>query len=153
MADFRYDLIPAGATVLCALSGGADSMYLLSRLLEGGCAVKCAHYNHHLRETAQRDEEFVRHWCREQGVLLIVGGDDVAAHAARLGKGVEETARQMRYAFLEETAAREGCALIATGHHAGDNAETVLMNLIRGAGMKGLCGIPERRATPAEVRR
>lgn len=142
---FRYELIPAGATVLCALSGGADSMYLLSRLLEGGCAVKCAHYHHRLRETADRDEQFVRDWCRKQGVPIIVGHGDVAARAAELGQGIEETARQMRYAFLEETAKREGCDLIATGHHAGDHAETVLMNLIRGTGLKGLCGIPERR--------
>lgn len=147
MANFRYDLISTGATVLCALSGGADSMYLVCRLLEGGVAVKCAHYNHRLRETARRDEDFVRRWCESRGIPLFVGGGDVAAQAVRTGQGVEETARQMRYAFLEETAEREGCALIATGHHAGDQAETVLMNLIRGSGMKGLCGIPERRGS------
>lgn len=146
MADgFRYDLIPSEATVLCALSGGADSMYLLCRLLEKGCRVKCAHYNHHLRDTAQRDEDFVRTWCAERNIPLMVGHGDVAARAEALGQGVEETARQMRYAFLEETAEREGCTLIVTGHHAGDNAETVLMNLVRGSGLRGLCGIPERR--------
>ena len=120
-------------------------MYLVCRLLEGGVSVRCAHYNHHLRETARRDENFVRGWCADRGIPLFVGGGDVAAEAARTGRGVEETARRMRYAFLEETAEREGCALIATGHHAGDQAETVLMNLIRGSGRKGLCGIPERR--------
>lgn len=150
MADgFRYDLIPTGASVLCALSGGADSMYLLCRLLEGaadgGYTVRCAHYNHHLRETAGRDEQFVRDWCDRLGVLLTVGGGDVAAQAAARGQGIEETAREMRYAFLQETAAKEGCSLIATGHQAGDNAETVLMNLIRGCGLNGLAGIPERR--------
>lgn len=145
MAGFRYDLIPPGTAVLCALSGGADSMYLLCRLLEGGCAVKCAHYNHRLRDTAQRDEDFVRRWCADRGVPLLVGSGPVAAEAERLGQGVEETARRMRYAFLEETAKREGCRLIATGHHSGDQAETVLMNLIRGSGLKGLSGIPEQR--------
>ena len=143
--NFCFDLIPAGTAVLCALSGGADSMYLLSRLLEGGVDVKCAHYNHSLRDTAGRDEDFVRRWCESRGVPLTVGRGDVSAEAARTGQGVEETARRMRYAFLTETAEREGCALIATGHHAGDQAETVLMNLIRGSGRKGLLGIPERR--------
>jgi len=146
MADhFRYDLIPHGGRVLCALSGGADSMYLLCRLLEGGYEVRCAHFNHCLRETAGWDEDFVRRWCEEKGVPLTVGQGDVSARAAQLGQGVEETARQMRYAFLEETAKQERCEFIATGHHSGDNAETVLMNLIRGSGRNGLCGIPERR--------
>ena len=146
---FRYDLIPAGTAVLCALSGGRDSMYLLCRLLEGaesgGYTVRAAHYDHRLRPTAGRDADFVREQCRLRGVPLTVGSGDVAAEAARLGLGVEDCARRMRYRFLEETAAREGCALIATGHHAGDNAETVLMNLVRGSGLRGLSGIPERR--------
>lgn len=145
MANFRYDLIPEGMPVLCALSGGADSMYLVCRLLEGGVPVKCAHFNHRLRDTAERDEQFVRNWCESRGIPLAVGHGDVAGEAERLGQGIEETARQLRYAFLEETARQEGCGLIATGHHAGDQAETVLMNLIRGSGMRGLCGIPQRR--------
>ena len=146
---FRYDLIEPGAKVLCALSGGADSMYLLCRLLEGaqrgGYTVRAAHYDHKLRPTAGRDVEFVRDRCAEKEIPLTVGEGEVAARAAALGLGLEECARQMRYAFLEETAEQEGCTLIATGHQAGDNAETVLMHLIRGCGLHGLTGIPVRR--------
>lgn len=150
MADpFRFDLIPPGAGVLCALSGGADSMYLLCRLLDGreryGWTVQAAHLNHGLRESAGRDEEFVRSWCQRSGVPLSVGRADVSAFAAREELGVEEAGRTLRYAFLEQTARMEGLELIATGHHAGDNAETVLMNLIRGCGLNGLTGIPQRR--------
>ena len=141
----RYDLIPAGSKVLCALSGGADSMYLLCRLLEAGYAVHAAHYNHRLRPTADRDEQFVRDWCDRHHIPLTVGSGDVSGYAAETGMGLEEAARELRYAFLHRTAAESGCALIATGHHAGDNAETVLMNLIRGCGLNGLSGIPERR--------
>lgn len=146
---FRYDLIPPGGRVLCALSGGADSMYLLCRLLEGagqgGYQVEAAHFNHGLRPTAGRDEAFVRSWCRRVGVPLTVGAGDVAAAARRAGMGLEECARSLRYDFLEHTADVRGCSAIATGHHAGDNAETVLMHLIRGSGLRGLTGIPQRR--------
>ena len=146
---FRYDLIPEGSAVLCALSGGEDSMYLLCRLLEGaeqgGYTVRAAHYNHHLRLTADRDEQFVRDWCAVRGIPLTVGHGDVAVHAAQTGTGIEEAARDLRYTFLREAADAAGCALIATGHHAVDNAETILMNLIRGCGGGGLSGIPERR--------
>lgn len=148
MADaFRYDLIPAESSVLCALSGGADSMYLLCRLLEGGYAVRAAHYNHQLRPTADRDEQFVRDWCADHRIPLTVGSGDVAAYAADTGMGIEAAARELRYQFLQQTAAHTGCDLIATGHHALDNAETVLMNLIRGCGLGGLSGIPERRGS------
>ena len=146
---FQFGLIPPGGGVLCALSGGADSMYLLCRLLEGreryGWRVCAAHLNHGLRETAGRDEKFVRDWCKRQGVPLAAGRADVPAFVRREGLSVEEGARILRYRFLSETAEAEGLALTATGHHAGDNAETVLMNLIRGCGLKGLAGIPERR--------
>ena len=108
---FRYDLIEPGAKVLCALSGGADSMYLLCRLLEGaqrgGYTVRAAHYDHRLRPTAGRDVEFVRDRCAEKEIPLTVGEGEVAARAAALGLGLEECARQMRYAFLEETAEQE----------------------------------------------
>ncbi len=144
---FRFDLIPAGSAVLCALSGGADSMYLLCRLLEGaeagGYSVRAAHYHHGLRPAADGDETFVRDWCGRHGVPLTVGHGDVAAQARRLGRGIEETARALRYGFLRRAAAESGCALIATGHQAEDNAETVLLHLLRGCG--SLRGIPEAR--------
>ncbi len=142
---FRFDLIPAGSKVLCALSGGADSMYLLCRLAEGGYPVHAAHLNHGLRETAERDEQFVRDWCGSHRIPLTVERADVSAHAAGRRLSLEEAGREVRYDFLARTARAEGCSLIATGHHAGDNAETVLMNLIRGCGLGGLTGIPERR--------
>ena len=146
---FQFGLIPPGAGVLCALSGGADSMYLLCRLLEGreryGWKVCAAHLNHGLRESAGRDEEFVRSWCERQSVPLATGREDVAGYARREGMSEEEAGRVLRYRFLEGAALETGCALIATGHHAGDDAETVLMNLIRGCGLKGLTGIPQRR--------
>ena len=153
MDGFRFDLIPPGSGVLCALSGGADSMYLLCRLLEGrekyGWAVEAAHFNHGLRLTAQRDEDFVRDWCGRQSVPLYTCRDNVEEYAFREKLSVEEAGRILRYRFLEDTAWEQGCAespiLIATGHHAMDNAETVLMNLIRGCGLRGLTGIPERR--------
>ena len=146
---FQFGLIPPGSGVLCALSGGADSMYLLCRLLEGreryGWRVCAAHLNHGLRETAGRDEKFVRDWCGRRGVPLAVGLEDVAGYARREGLSLEEAGRTLRYRFLGQAALEAGCPLIATGHHAGDSAETVLMNLIRGYGLKGLAGIPERR--------
>ncbi len=146
---FHYNLISPGDSVLCALSGGADSMYLICRMMEGAeegrFSVRAAHYNHGIRPAALRDEEFVRDWCRSREIPLTTGRGSVRAEASRLGLGLEECARQMRYQFLRETAEKEGCTLIATAHQAGDNAETVLMNLIRGAGLKGLSGIPERR--------
>lgn len=146
---FRFDLIPPGSGVLCALSGGADSMYLLCRLLEGrekyGLTVCAAHFNHGLRPTAGCDEDFVRDWCKQQDVPFYARRGSVAEFARQEKRSVEEAGRVLRYRFLEDTAREAGLELIATGHHAGDNAETVLMNLIRGCGLKGLTGIPERR--------
>ena len=159
---FRFDLIPPGSTVLCAVSGGADSVYLLDRLnnwrVSHPFTLIAAHYNHNLRgEESHRDEEFVRRFVAERcgtkrvvssegertlpPVELIVGSGDVALEAKRRKAGLEETAREMRYAFLNETADRVGADFIATAHNADDNAETLLLHLLRGCGLQGLTGI------------
>ena len=144
---FAYELIPEGSVVVCALSGGADSMYLLHRLLEGAerYTLRAAHYDHGLRPGSGQDAQFVEAWCRRLGVPLRVERGDVAGEARRRGLGAEECARSMRYDFLQREVQRAGGGCIATGHHAGDNAETVLLHLVRGAGLRGLCGIPAQR--------
>ena len=163
----EHRLIPPGSTVLCAVSGGADSVYLLHRLYtlrrELDFTLAAAHFDHRLRgeestQDAQFVEEFVRLCCPAErlytpqgpgrelpGVKLITGGGDVAGEAARLRQGLEETARQMRYAFLQQAAEQAGAGLIATAHNASDNAETVLLHLGRGSGLRGLAGMPPRR--------
>ena len=140
------DLLPRQGLILCAVSGGADSVYLLRRLLDMGYTVAAGHYNHGLRgDEADRDEAFVRALCRDWGVPFYSEKGDVAALAAREGMGLEEAARQARYDFLERTAQALGAAVIATAHTADDNAETLLLHLARGTGLKGLGGIPPKR--------
>lgn len=132
--------------VLCAVSGGVDSMYLLCRLRSLGYAVIAAHYNHALRGAeSDRDERFVRDYCAREGIECIVGRGDVAAYAKESGLGIEEAARALRYAFLEKAADECAAGCIATAHNANDNAETMLFHLARGSGLRGLCGIPPVR--------
>lgn len=139
----KWDML--GGLVLCAVSGGRDSMamlHLLSALAgEGGFRVAAAHFNHRLRPTADRDETFVRDWCRERKIPLTCGAGDVGEFAAREGLGIEDAARKLRYAFLETAARDMGADRVATAHHREDNAETVLLHLLRGSGLQGLCGI------------
>lgn len=127
--------------VLAAVSGGFDSMCLLHFLRGEGYDVSCAHFNHQLRgEEAARDEGFVRAWCEKEDIPFYLGTGDVRAHARATGKSEEEAARDLRYAFLRETAQMLG-AQIALAHHADDNAETVLLNFVRGTDLRGLCGM------------
>ncbi len=146
----EYHMLPPGATVLCAVSGGADSICLLHWLHHLHSAVPfslvAAHFNHQLRgEESDADETFVRDLCAQWGIPLTVGRGDAAAFSAREGLSIEEGARTLRYAFLAQAAEAEGCALIATAHNADDNAETVLLHLLRGTGLAGLTGIPPVR--------
>ena len=143
-----------GVFVLVAVSGGADSMCLLHLLSSWGrkrnIRVAAAHFNHHLRgESSAGDEDFVKRWCEACGVPLAVGGGDVRAFAAETGKSIEEAARELRYAFLEDQRKADGCDWILTAHHADDNAETQLLNLLRGTGLRGLTGIPAVREAVA----
>ncbi len=143
----RYGMLPTGAKVLCACSGGADSTALLHLLCHTeGVTVVCAHFNHQLRGAeSDRDEAWVRALCEKLGVPCVCESADVAGYAAAKRMGLEEAARTLRYAFLERTAAERGCDRIATAHHAEDNAETILWNLVRGSGARGLSGIPPVR--------
>ena len=140
------ELLPREGLILCAVSGGADSMYLLARLMELGYTVAAAHYNHGLRGgEADRDETFVRGFCAARGVVFVSEKGGAAAFAAEQGMSVETAARTLRYDFLERTADALGAAVIATAHTADDNAETLLLHLARGTGLKGLGGIPPVR--------
>ena len=133
----EQNMIRPGDTVVCAVSGGADSvallfaLYLLKEKL--GITLEAAHFNHHLRgEESDGDEAFVRQFCERYDIALHVGGETVIPGK----KGLEAAAREARYAFLRTLPGK-----IATAHTADDNAETVMLHLIRGTGLKGLGGI------------
>ncbi len=146
----RRVLPERGERVLCAVSGGLDSMCLLHMLdawcrQRGGC-LSAAHFNHKLRgEASDRDEEFVREICTRWNISLTVGRGGVREHAEQEGLSIEEAARNLRYAFLRQTAKETECKRLYTAHHADDNAETVLLNLVRGTGLKGLTGMDWER--------
>ncbi len=146
----QWNMLPRrGGTILCAVSGGRDSVCLLHYLCSlqeaWGFTVAAAHYNHRMRPTAQRDQDFVTELCRSLAVPLYVGAGDVYSIAQERGLGVEETGRMLRYAYLNEVADTIGAERIATAHHRDDQAETVLLNLLRGTGPEGLRGIPAVR--------
>ena len=133
----RYSMFHSGEDVVCAVSGGADSMALLFAMYllkeKAGIRLSAAHFNHGLRgEESDRDEAFVRDFCDRYEIPLFCGRGEVKPGK----KGLEAAARDARYEFLKELPGK-----IATAHTADDNAETVLMHLVRGTGLKGLGGI------------
>lgn len=140
-------LPPAGGTLLVAVSGGRDSVCLLHYLasLPRNFTVAAAHLDHGQRPTAGRDVAFVRELCQKLDVPCYVERADVPALARAAGVGLEEAGRRARYDFFLRTAEAIGAQRIATAHHADDQAETVLLNLLRGTGPQGLAGIPPVR--------
>jgi tRNA(Ile)-lysidine synthase len=133
-------------TVCCALSGGADSVCLLHCLRElqaaYGLTLSAVHIQHNLRgEESRRDEMFCRNLCADWDVPLTVIPVDVQGYAAEHHVSTETAARECRYAAFETLS----CDWIATAHTASDQLETVLFRMARGAGLRGLCGIPQRR--------
>ena len=149
----QFDRLTAGEilpSVLVALSGGADSVLLLTffcRLSrERGLTVEAYHLDHAIRgQEAREDAEFCKALCNDLGVVLHFEKADIPTLASEAKKGVEEYARGYRYGRLEEIRSTRGLSLIATGHNADDQLETMLFRLARGSALRGLCGIPERR--------
>ena len=142
----RHDMIPAGGRVVVALSGGPDSVALLHLLRDlertGDLVVAgVAHFNHQLRAAAVEDERFCREMATALDVPIEVGRGDVRGAAIASKRSIEDAARQFRYAFLHEAAARLGAGSIAVGHTRDDQAETVLLRILRGAGTRGLGAI------------
>lgn len=143
-------LLHPGDRVLCALSGGPDSVVLTHVLWSLApqlhLTVAAAHFTHGLRpEAAEEERALCAALCKQLEIPLFCGSGDVGAFARAQKIGLEEAARLLRYDFLERTADDLGADAIATGHNRGDNAETVLFHLARGSGLRGLCGIPPRR--------
>lgn len=138
-----------GSHVLVALSGGSDSTALLCFFLEIAgqypLSVSCAHVEHGIRgESSLDDCAFVRALCEEKGIALYTARVDAPAYCREHGCGMEDAARRLRYAFLHETADAIGADAIALAHHAGDQAETVLLHAMRGSDVKGLCAMRYR---------
>ena len=146
-AEFLNRKFPHGGRVLCAVSGGLDSMCLLDYMTrQPSFSVGAAHFNHCLRGAeADRDEEFVRDHCGKRRIPFVSGSGDTRLLAEKEDLSIEEAARRLRYEFLNKAAEDGGYDAILTAHHADDNAETVLLNLVRGTGSAGLAGIPQVR--------
>ena len=142
----RSSMLTRGDHLLVAVSGGPDSVALLRALVllssEYQLHLTTAHLNHGLRGTeAEEEEDFVRRISQALGIACICKTVDIRLLQIGKGRSLEEIGREERYRFLDEAAAACGARKIATGHHRDDQAETVLINLIRGSGIAGLKGI------------
>ncbi|MFA4948962.1 MAG: tRNA lysidine(34) synthetase TilS [Candidatus Krumholzibacteriia bacterium] len=142
-------MIAPGTRVLVAVSGGSDSMALMTILAELSAEIRielaAAHFDHGIRPEAGRERALVQRAADKLGIPLFLGSGSVPAEARRIKKGIEETARLLRYRFLEETARAWNAGSVALGHNRDDQVETILHHIIRGTGWRGLQGIPPRR--------
>ena len=145
----KYELIENGDTIVIGVSGGPDSITLLNVLykLQGklNIHIYVAHINHMLRQQADIETKYVEEFCKKRGIVCYTKKLDVGQEAKRLKISTELAGRNIRYDFFEEVLKKVCGNKIATAHNANDNAETVLMNLMRGCGTSGLKGIEKKR--------
>lgn len=128
--------------LVVALSGGPDSIALTDALYKLGYHFEAAHCNFHLRgDESERDEAFVRHFCKERDICLNVKSFHTADAASKEGISIEMAARKQRYAWFKELLKEREAQCILTAHHKDDSIETILLNLVRGTGIEGLTGI------------
>ncbi len=146
----KFDMFCIGSKIVVGISGGPDSTVLLHVLYHlrerFKIKIRAAYLNHCLRgEEVEREKEWVKDFTRKLGVPLICDCIDVALLAKEKRMSLESAAREARYGFLEHVANQVGASRIAVGHTASDQAETLLMRLVRGSGLDGLAGIPPVR--------
>lgn len=137
--------------ILLAVSGGIDSMYMAERYSRTAkpSDLAVAHCNFRLRgEESDGDEAFVRAWCARKGIEMYSAAFDTAACASDSGISIEMAARELRYAWFAELCREHGFDAVAVAHNANDNAETMMLNLLRGTGGKGIQGMKEEGLVP-----
>lgn len=143
------ELLQRGDRVLVCVSGGADSVALLDVLHRGGYDCVVAHCNFHLRGVeSDHDEAFVWTLAQTLGLPIVAAQFNTEAYAAENKCSIEMAARELRYHWFAEVAQSEHCKAIAVAHHQNDQAETVLLNLLRGTGIRGLCGMRAKSSNP-----
>ncbi len=147
----KYNLIENGEKIVVGVSGGPDSICLINILneIKNEKQIKfdlvVCHINHEIREEAQEDEEFVKNYCKQKEIPFFAKHAKVEQIAETEKIGTEEAGRKVRYEFFSEILEKTGANKIATAHTKNDNAETVLMNIIRGSSTSGLKGIIPKR--------
>lgn len=143
----EFDMLAEGDKVIVGLSGGADSMMLMHYLkYKLHIEVIACHINHNLRgEESDRDMQFAEQICKQWEIPFVVHTVDVTNYAQKNGLTLEQAGRNLRYSIFEQAAREHEAQKVATAHTLSDNAETMLLNLTRGTGLKGLCGIPPKR--------
>ena len=138
----KENLLNRREKVVVTCSGGADSIFLLHILNKLGFDCIVAHCNFHLRgEESDRDENFVREFCKKENLTLLVQHFDTKQFAVENKLSIEMAARELRYTWFEKTRIEYNAGAIAVAHHSDDSIETILLNLLRGTGLKGICGI------------
>lgn len=155
--DATRELFPGDGVVVCAVSGGADSMALLHglhrlrALRRCGWRLHAAHLDHHLPHDSATMMRLVVDTAATLGLPCTTGDIDVPALARQTGESIEEAGRKARYGFLKHVAREAGSRVIAVAHHADDQAETVLHRILRGTGLRGLRGMPASRLLDRET--
>ena len=142
-------LIESGETIVVGVSGGPDSICMLTILeklkKELNFRMVVAHINHGIRESALADEEYVKNVCDQKEIPIYIKKENIKDIAQKEKMGIEEAGRMVRYSFFEEIMKKINAQKIATAHNLNDQAETILMNLFRGSGINGLKGIEKNR--------
>ena len=139
-------LLPDGGAVILAVSGGIDSMVMADLFVNSrhNLRIALAHCNFHLRgEESDADASFVEEWASSKGVRFFKTDFDTSGYAHSHGISIEMAARELRYSWFASLCDENGCPAVAVAHNANDNAETLVLNLLRGTGLKGICGMRE----------